>query len=167
MHDPRCNWPYVYEKCRVTRMNPCDDIEMCPINRGDTLALPFNFGNCGQNSIDLTGKILHFSMRLDPKQKEPDLHHSILFDPAVSRAGFNDELFSKCYYEDPDTHKRTSTYEFVFGRGTIKIPKSKTIKLIGGQCYFFNYYIECSPDEGYTIGSGKVHINHSSLRGAA
>lgn len=144
-------------------MSECGEAELCPLTRGDTAPFIFEFIGLDDEPLDLTGMALHFTMKLDPAQKIPDLHHVMHFSDlsvqAVDLAApIYSDAHSKIAFIDPADRKRKFKYDFKTGMGTMKVLPRETRKLQGGQCYFFAFQLIGGPDDIYTVGSGKVKI---------
>ena len=150
-------------------MNNCGQADLCPITRGDTVTYCFEFVGMNNEPIDLTGMSLHFTMKVKPTQKEPDLHHVMnfwdhslhLMDP--DKYEYMDDMLlqkqsDRVAYIDPHDQKRKFRYDFETGRGFMKIPPEKTIKLKAGQCYYFSFQLCSGPTDIYTIGTGKLPV---------
>lgn len=149
-------------------MSECGEEELCPIRRGDTAPFIFEFIGLDDEPLDLTDMRLHFTMRLDPDQEIPDLHHVMHFE-SLSVQEMNPEthkldgepssdIFSKIAYIDPTDRKRKFVYDFTTGKGLMKVLPRETRQLRAGQCYFFAFQLIGGPDDIYTVGSGKVKV---------
>lgn len=146
-------------------MSECGEAELCPIRRGDTAPFIFEFIGLNEEPMDLTGMDLHFTMRLSPDQKIPDLHHVMHFkdlsvqtvDPGAGSISTHD-IFSKIAYIDPIDKTRKFKYDFQTGIGTMKVLPRETRNLRAGQCYIFAFQLVDGPDDIYTVGAGRVKV---------
>lgn len=152
-------------------MSECGEAELCPITQGDTAPFIFEFIGLDDEPMDLTGMQLHFTMKLDPEQEVPDLHHVLNFlDFAVtaidhSAPGLHGRPpFSQIAFTDPVTNTRKFKYDFATGKGTMKILPRETALLKAGQCYFFAFQLIGGPEDIYTVGSGKIKVEATLAR---
>ena len=144
-------------------MSDCGETDLCPVARGDTWPFIFEFFGLENEPLPLKDMRLHFVLWLDPKQERPDLHHVLHFD-RNSRENNAGEEFHKVLL-DPDGKKTgdgTFAFDFMTGKGTMKVLPSETRNLRAGQCYFFAFQLEGGPEDIYTVGSGKVPIKQDA-----
>jgi hypothetical protein len=107
--------------------------ELCSIFRGDTLAFKFTFTDLEEAPLNIAGKKLYFTMKLDPSSEddaEGNLQYSVMFP--------ND-------------------YDSSIGLGTMIIPADVTADLIPNATYYYDFqYIDGL--QIATIGSGTVVV---------